>query len=132
MNRIVRSLLIVIWASAGLLGAAFAGMWWDRARDRKETPDLSGWGLLFIAGAIVLLIGVLYAYRLANRNRNGAAVIVSFIDAVILTLGIVFVAPEIGWASSLRLLAGIVGVLIYIGIHIVLALAGRYTLRRNS
>lgn len=132
MNRIVRSFLITVWSMAGLFGAASAGIWWDRGRDRKNTPELSGWGLLFIAGAIVLLIGVLYARRLAKRNHNDAAVIVSFIDAIILTLGVLIVAPEIGWASSLRLLAGIAIPFIYIGIHIVLALAGRYTLRRNS
>ena len=125
MGRVVRSSLAVVWAIAGVLVVYFTGIWWDRASARGDAPDLSGWGLFFVIGLIVLLAGIGFGYWLARQNHNEASAFVLVTCAVLITLGLTLLAPAIGWAASLRLSALVFGALIYFVVHFWIAWRSR-------
>jgi hypothetical protein len=81
---------------------------------------------LFIVGGLILLAGIWLAIQFARNDYNGSAITIAIVDAVIATLGIVKVAPEVSWTPSLRLLGAIAVAVAFVSAHIYLAVSDRH------
>lgn len=127
MNRIVRSFLVVLLLCVYTYALGFAVLWNERRNVRQEDLKLSGWGILFIAGVLIMLAGAWFAYKLAKADYNKLSVAAAMVVAATLVLGIIYVAPEIGWESSLRLLGIIAVGLAVVSAHIYLAVSDRHS-----
>jgi hypothetical protein len=101
--RVMFCWLHALGAVLGAAGFIAIGVWLG------YTGTEPSWeGLAVVTAAAFILGGLFGAWLLAVRNFNVAAVILAAAVAVVATVLVIYLAPEIGWGPA-GLLIGLVG-----------------------
>lgn len=108
-NGVARCFAAIVWAIIGIASSGTFFVWLDRASARRDTPEFSGWGILFVLGCLAVLAGIYLGWWLSTAQWHNWSTTCNVSCGAIAILVIVFARPEIGWAASGRLLI-IVGV----------------------